>query len=352
MMTEKRSAVLLGTGLSVFFALVQFRLIVLVLGPNYGRAVDAAAGVLNGHPHWRAFQPRVLGPLLVELTSLVLPSFLAAHVFYSIATLAVMGFLAWRLGWRYGGTIASALLALFAFEASFAFLLSPPWLYAWDYLDIIVFLVFVEFVIEGKSWPWFACLLVIGILNRQSAAFIAVWMILEALSRWHFGRKDRHAVPLDWTFLAAGISGLVLAMAIDEAITRMFFIEEIGPKIFTDVGPEKAGQFQKFQLFTNLRLAWGALTQFQYTLPFLILVFLGVCLALAVALMRTGRRYVALGLTFITMVLADLGYGYFTETRVYVELIPLVVLGVLVLTRGAAAPPVPSAATRGPRNSL
>ena len=56
----------------------------------------------------------------VELAALVLPSFLAAHVFYSIATLAAMGFLAWRLGWRYGGTLSSAMLALFVCETSFA----------------------------------------------------------------------------------------------------------------------------------------------------------------------------------------------------------------------------------------
>ncbi len=351
MTTEKRNAALLGAGVSVFFALVQFRLIVLVFGPNYGRAVDAAAGVLSGHPHWRAFQSRVLGPLLVEFASLIFPSFLAAHVFFSIVTLAVMGFLAWRLGWRFGGTAGSAMLAFFVFEASFAFLLSPPWFYAWDYLDIIVFLVFVEFVIEGKPWPWFACLLLVGILNRQTAAFIAVWMVLEALSRWHFGLRDQRPVPLDRTLLSAGIVGGVLAVAIDVLITKMLFIEEIGPKIFTDVGPEQANQFQKFQLFVNLRLVWKSLTQFQYALPFLILVFLVLCVALAVALMRADRRYVALGLTFIAMVLADFDFGYFTETRVYVELIPLVVLGVLVLTRGAALPPVPSAASNGPRNS-
>ncbi len=351
-MTITQRSATLGAGLATFFALVQFRLIVLVLGPNYGRAVDAASGVLSGHPHWRAFQPRVLGPLLIELTSLVFPSFLAAHVFYSIVTVAIMGFLAWRLGWRLGGTVGSALLALFIFEASFAFLLSPPWLYAWDYLDIIVFLVFVDFVVAGKPWPWFTCLLAVGILNRQTTAFVAVWMIFEALSRWHFGRKDRRPAPLDRTLLAAGIAGLALAVAIDEAITHMLFIEEIGPKIFTDVGPEQAGQFQKFQLFVNLPIVWRSLTQFQYALPFLILIFLVLCVALAVALMRVDRRYVALGLTFIAMVLADFAYGHFTETRVYVELIPLVVLGVLVLVHGAALPPVPSAARRGPRNSL
>ena len=308
MTMERRKAALLGAGLSAFFALLQFRLMVLVFGTDYGRSVEAALGVLRGQPHWRAFQPRVLGPLLVYLASLIFPSFLAAHVFYSIVTLAVMGFLAWRLGGRFG-TLASAMLALFVFEASFAFLLSPPWLYAWDYLDVIVFLLFVDFVVAGKPWPWFACLLAAGILNHQTAAFIAVWMILEALSRWHFARKDGRPVPLDRTLLAAGIAGLLLAVAVDEIVTHMLFIEEIGPKIFTDAQGQ-GGHIAIFQLVTNLELAWAALTQFQYTLPFVILVFLALCVALAIALMRVDRRYVALGLTFIAMVLADFAFGY------------------------------------------
>jgi hypothetical protein len=102
-MTAAQRRAALGAGLSAFFALAQFRLIVFIFGPNYGRAVDAAAGVLSGHPHWRDYQPRVLGPLLIDVASLVLPSFLAAHVVFSIVTLAVMGYLAWRLGvarWR------------------------------------------------------------------------------------------------------------------------------------------------------------------------------------------------------------------------------------------------------------
>ena len=54
-------------GLSLVCALVQFRLIMFILGPgNYQKSVDAALGVVTGHPHWRIAQSRVLGPWLVQ----------------------------------------------------------------------------------------------------------------------------------------------------------------------------------------------------------------------------------------------------------------------------------------------
>ena len=139
MLNTKHRYALLGLALSSFFALVQFRLIIMLFDADYGRAVDAALGVLDGRPHWRQFQARVLAPFLINVVSPLFPSFYAAHVGFSIATLAVMGYLAWRLGWRIGANLVAAMLALFVFETSFFFLLSPPWLYAWDYLDIIVF---------------------------------------------------------------------------------------------------------------------------------------------------------------------------------------------------------------------
>lgn len=125
MLNTKHRHALLGLGLSGFFALAQFRIIVMLFRQDYGRAVAAAVGVLAGMPHWRSFQARVLAPFLIDSVSPLFPSFLDAHVFFSIVTLAVMGYLAWRLGWRVGATLGAAVLALFVFETSFSLLLAP-----------------------------------------------------------------------------------------------------------------------------------------------------------------------------------------------------------------------------------
>jgi hypothetical protein len=333
MTIAKRNAALLGIGLSALFAIAQFRLIVFVFGKDYGRAVDAAMGVVAGRPHWRAFQSRVLGPYLIDGLSHVFPSYLAAHVAYSIGTLAVMSFLAWRLGYRLGGTVSSALLALFVFEAGFAFLLSPPWLYAWDYISIILFLLFVGFVAEGQSWIWFAGLSVVAMFNRESAAFIALWMILEALVRLYRTRHESQGERQDWLLLIAGILCLIASYALIEYLRRTLLIEEVGPKLFPDANLQP-GQIQIMQFMTNLTLAKGILTQFRYDMGVVILIFLMISAALAIGIMRVdGGRYLALGLTFLVMEAAGVTFGYLAETRIFVEMIPLLVLATLVLPR-------------------
>jgi hypothetical protein len=276
---------------------------------------------------------------LIKVVSPLFPSFYAAHVGFSIATLAVMGYLAWRLGWRIGANLGAAMLALFVFETSFFFLLAPPWLYAWDYLDIIVFLVFVDFVVAGKSWPWFVGLLAIGIFSRETAAFIAVWMIFEALSRWYFARRSGGSGErLDRTMLIAGIASLVLSVAIVEVVTRVLLIEEVGPKIFNDVAGE-GGQIYPLRITQNFHIAVDSLTVFQYQMPFAILIYVGLTLVLALSVMRADRqRYFALGLTYFVHIAVTMVLGILTETRIFVEQIPLVILSALVLTRSDGRP--------------
>jgi hypothetical protein len=245
-----------------------------------------------------------------------------------------MGYLAWRLGWRVGANLGAAMLALFVVETSFFFLLAPPWLYAWDYLDIIVFLVFVDFVVAGKSWPWFVGLLAIGIFSRETAAFIAVWMIFEALSRWYFARRPGGSGEgIDRAMPIAGIVSLVLSAAIVEGVTRALLIEEVGPKIFKDVAGE-GGQIYALRIVQNFHIAIDSLSVFQYQMPFAILIYVSVTLILALSVMRADRqRYFALGLTYIVHIAVTLVLGILTETRIFVEQIPLVILSTLVLTR-------------------
>lgn len=326
----------LGLGLSTLFALAQLRLMLMLFGDRYASNVEAAQGVLLGQPHWRTYQPRVLGPWLIEMISHVLPSFFAAYIAFSIVTLTAMGFLAWRLGWRVGGGLGAALLALFVCEASFSLLLSPPWFYAWDYLDILIFLVFVDFIAAGRPWHWFVVLLAFGIYSRETAAFIAVWLILEAVARPYFARpRNVRAARPDMPMLIAGIVCLILSVVAMETVTRALFIEEIGPKIFLDAPRGDSGQVQPMHIVTNFNFILDAFNILKPGMNFLIPIYLAVSMALAVCIMRAdGRRYFALGLTYIAHQVATVAFGYLGETRIFVEDIPLLVLGALILSVG------------------
>jgi hypothetical protein len=48
--------------LAALCAVAQFRLIAMMFQVWYGRAAEAAYGVVIGMPHWRSYQSRILGP--------------------------------------------------------------------------------------------------------------------------------------------------------------------------------------------------------------------------------------------------------------------------------------------------
>ena len=105
---------LVGLLLAIFCAFAQFRLIAMMFQTWYGRAVEAAYGVVIGMPHWRNYQSRVLGPYVIERLTKVFPDFLSAHVFLSIVALTIAGLLAWRLGLLLTESVTGAALALAA----------------------------------------------------------------------------------------------------------------------------------------------------------------------------------------------------------------------------------------------
>jgi hypothetical protein len=243
-MTERRWGYVIGVLLATFCAIAQFRLINISFQPSaYLESVQAAQGVLEGRPHWKTFQGRVLGPIIVKGLSVLTGDFVAAHVIFSIAALTLAGFLAWHLGHRHGdnalaisptptieetqGDVRSALMALAVFEACFAFLVSPPWLYTWDFIDLIVFLIFVDLVLSKARLRWFLLLFAVALWNRDSANFIALYLIVDALSRFVVARARS---PLDWRWITAGGGCIVASIVISTALVYILLIEETAPK--------------------------------------------------------------------------------------------------------------------------
>src|SRR5215813_13903628 len=129
---------ILGVILALFSSAVLFRLYLYMAFP-YDLIVQTSLGITTGHPVWRTFQSRVLGPYIVKALTFGSLDYRHAHILFQIVSVAVAAFLCWRLGKKYGGSDQSALLALTLFvTCSVSFL---GWLYSWDIIDIIVFAV-------------------------------------------------------------------------------------------------------------------------------------------------------------------------------------------------------------------
>ena len=349
---------ILGAVLALFSSIALFRLVLFIFGPqNYVRNVETSFGITTGHPIWKTFQSRVLSPYLIKILSFAMPQpmpdinpfnpfvvvfvpvpryYASAYISYHIATVAIAAFLCWRMGKKYGG---NATLGLTVFVVSFALLLSPPWLYSWDFADIIVFLVFIDLVLSNASLVWFAVLFGVAIWNRDSANFIALWLILDPLIRFSYVRRYKlPSIPLDWWRVGVGLTCIGIGVILPELLKRTLLIEELGPRLYPNSPFATTSGSYNTALFINLQLLKRSLTVFDYQFWFLLPAFwvLIVTLGLRLAL-RDTQRYLALYLVQLAMLATLLIFSLFNETRVYFILIPFVVIYVVLLLRPTIA---------------
>jgi hypothetical protein len=340
---QSRRSSWVGGGLAVLLAIAQFRLIAMMLQADYGRSIQAAAGVVEGRPHWRVYQNRILGPYAIEGLSSVFPSYIAAHVFLSIVVLAAAGFIAWRIGERVGGR-RSALLALVTLHLGSALLLAKqvgvlPWLYIWDHIDILVFVLFVEFVVADRPWPWFAALAGVGVFNHESAVFVAGWLIVDPVARWYLGKTGR--IPpagIDRRRVLIGALLVATSMLVVESLRTALLVEEIGAQLFGDLPNTIGGSFH-VTLGDNVRTLNAIFTQSDYAMPTLVPIYLLGVVALIIAIARRDPdRFLGLAATYLVLIASLLTFGRLLETRIYVVLIPVAVLGAVLL----ADPPRPA----------
>jgi hypothetical protein len=310
-----------GAAISLALAIMQFRLILLVLGSHYGASIAAAKGVVAGMPHWLVYQNRVLGPWIVEFLSRLTGNFEQAYVLFVIAAAAAAGWLVLEtVRQRYGS--APGWGALFLFHVLFAALLNPPWLYAWDHCGLIIFILFVRFAMDGKDYRWFVGLFAVAAFNRESALYIALWMILDPLVK---AALDRMAPR--WPMLISGILCMEAGIILIRYLREFLLVREIGPEMFNM--PDLANKPVHMKWTENLAFLHSTLTRFSLTFEILIPIFLIAVAMLAVGLaLRDPRRYLALSAVHLALVASIMLVGVLQETRVMLELVPFLCIGI------------------------
>lgn len=174
------SAVWLLLGM-IALTFLEFRAVSLIQGQHLTDQINEARGILSGHPTWRIYQSRLLGPLLAEgLVRGAHRSFASAYSLvargFLLLTNAVCYGLFFRLERRrraWGYTLAYAGL--------FVVLQDVRWLYLWDYIDLLTMLCFAFLVFTRPNFLLLSLLFLVELLNREAAAFIGLWMIMEAV---------------------------------------------------------------------------------------------------------------------------------------------------------------------------
>jgi hypothetical protein len=320
----------IGAGLATISSIALFFWVIFyfTLSRYIRVSVGTSLEVTTGNPLWKTFQSRVLGPYLIKVLSLGLSdNYVAAYICFQIVTVTIAGFLCWRLGRKYGGSDQAALLALMIFLICFVLLLSPPTLYSWDLIDLIVFAVFIDFVLSRLSLGWFVGLFAIAIWNRDSAIFIALWLIFDPIVRWLYQLRNRRSKPaIDWHRIIAGIACIAAGLIIVHVLKKTLSLEQIVQGI-----PASRGGEYNFVFAINLELIKHSL----FTPWFFVLVpFVPTLILLGAAFVRLDpERYLAIYLVALSMLAGCFLFGYFGELRIYLILVPFVVIsGVVVVS--------------------
>jgi hypothetical protein len=308
-------------------ALAQCRIIILVMGNQYYASIEAANGVVHGTPHWVVVQSRVLAPYTIALLTGLFGQFSSAHEVFTLATLAIAGYMVLALTWRRFGSDASW-GAFFLFQMLLCLLSNKYWLYAWDQYDIIIFILFADFVLSGKDWRWFIVLFAVGIFNRESALFISLWMILDPLAKALLDR-GRAIRRLDWRMLAAGLGTMGVGLGIVYALRSILLVREIGPELFHD--SSRAGKWiSQYGVPDNIEFLQKVLSHPKSGVVILFFPVVVVGLAFAM-LLRDPRRYSAFAATQLAMIGGIMMVGLWDETRVMLDSVPFVVMAFCVL---------------------
>ena len=165
--------------LVLFIGFLAYKILMNIHFANSNSLIDAAKGVTEGKPHWIALQNRLLGPYaILSISKLTDISFRSAWAYFNAITLQIfcMTFF-WIL--RYEGmqlkkAIGCLIFFLFAF-----LILQDYFFYAWDSIDLIIFTCFAYFILKSSPKSYFLFLFLVSILNRESALFIPIYLIID-----------------------------------------------------------------------------------------------------------------------------------------------------------------------------
>lgn len=284
---------------------------------------DAAQGVISGHPHWRAYQSRLLGPYLVWGIGHLLPSFTSALKVFTAVSLIGHNVLLYAL-LRAGNLGSSvAIMAVGLWSAAAIMMLDRYWLYTWDLLDISVFAVAAWTLSFGRSPAILLVVFPIALLNRESALLLPIAYAFAHIARKSDGTKPgaRSIVtPLPRVFAVAGILTMV-GILLMEQNRALLFIERT--EVANHEGATVLGNL--VTLDDNIR-AMMFIDVPPIAVACLVLVYLSVIAMAALGLRTANSNVRAVVLFFFVQVLALLVFAHVDETRVWLPLISTVIM--------------------------
>jgi hypothetical protein len=320
--------------------------------------IDASRGVLSGHPPWRAFQARLLGPLafagfeaVIEWGRIISPSAYSAfervfslpgtrdlavlNAFVALMILA-KNFVCFALLLRYSGSLIKAVGGTLLGTLLFV-LLSNYWLYMWDLFELILFS-FLAYMIFGRNrvGPAFFALYAVSLANRESAVFFGVWLLCYATAQALIER--RYA----WREAAIGIVLIIIAVAYVTTLRQQALIEstlghETG-SVWSASAIGKSGELHQalgnhLFLIMNTKEFFKNLVSTHFYVDILVigLVLHGLILA-KLGMTRRSAKLLAIGAFNLILLVCILNFAAVNETRLFLICVPFIVFSVVTFS--------------------
>lgn len=299
---------------------------------NLQYLIDASEGVLNGTPHWRAFQNRLLSPALLHGLGWLSPRPLVWFTAGWLLALNTALFLMVRQLTR------SKLLGLLVVVCS-----ALIWLmaqhnssYVWDFTEAACLLALAYFATRQTPLAWMLVLFVVAAFNRESAVFIGLYLVACGVMLRIYKRPHARAT------VAWGVGMGMVSVALTEVLRKTLF----SYSTVTGVGDDAAHTLfeNHINAAENLRTLSVLFHQGGPLLFMLAMYTLILLLVIHRGLTQRRPQMVAAGVT-LSAYFASLGvFGLLSELRLYQPLdwclpLPLLLIASLQPARDAATVP-------------
>src|SRR5262249_21337109 len=149
---------------------------------DYSNNVIVATNLLAGTPHWRAYQNPVLGALVQGGIEKVLSPLLGSGASGAAYDALMLGsvfcvLLSYRLAAGARSATPSGQYAFFgALTISYVMIQDRNWFYPWDPVEVITFALLYVLILRQRPLRDFWLLFAIAIFNKETTAFIGVWL--------------------------------------------------------------------------------------------------------------------------------------------------------------------------------
>lgn len=288
---------------------------------HWDELANAAQGVIDGTPHWRAFSNRLLGPYSVLFIAHLGFSFETSLQIFNFLLIALQNLILFYLLLHYTeGSYAISIRYLIIF--SFMLISVEDYImYTWDYIDAIIFTLFAFGIFQSKPTGYFAILFAVEIFNREIALFIAFFIIIDAIVT---GRSENGIFPkidlsnIHKKHLAAGLSLGAAGVVFTKVIRDFLFIESTVPGVGKDLENKLIGNH--IQILDNIRILF--IENFTSLEIVNTIILIGVIVYLILLFPYFKETHYKAFLVTGTMVLSIFIFGLINETRLYRFLVP------------------------------